>query len=232
MKGVFFDAGGTLFSIRESVGHHYCRFAKQYGVNTDTAYLDKRFYTALEDAPPMAFPGVPTSQLHVREKEWWYNVVGSVFKGIAFDDFDAFFERVYRHFESEEAWILHEDVPQTLSLLCDRGYLLGIISNFDSRLETILEKLHIRHFFHAVICSSRAGAAKPAPEIFRVGMEALGLLPSEVVHVGDSPLHDVEGAQNVGITPLLIDRGRQGGIPAIHSLAAIIDFLDEGKRTC
>ncbi len=42
--------------------------------------------------------------------------------------------------------------------------------------------------FQALIVSAEVGIAKPDPRILRLGCEALGLPPAEVLYVGDHPL--------------------------------------------
>jgi putative hydrolase of the HAD superfamily len=59
---------------------------------------------------------------------------------------------------------------------------------------------------------------KPDPRIFRRALERLGAEPSEALHVGDSPEHDLAGARAVGIAALLVDRR---GAPAPHVLAGL-----------
>ena len=62
-----------------------------------------------------------------------------------FEGFDEFFEEVFARFAQAESWRLF---PETLDVLkalkACRGYELGIISNFDSRLFSVLRGLGSR----------------------------------------------------------------------------------------
>jgi FMN phosphatase YigB (HAD superfamily) len=50
------------------------------------------------------------------------------------------------------------------------------------------------------------GALKPRPEVYLAAAAALNLPPGEVLHVGDSPWLDVEGARGVGMMTALVGR--------------------------
>jgi putative hydrolase of the HAD superfamily len=56
-----------------------------------------------------------------------------------------------------------------------------------------------------VIDSAAVGVAKPDPAIFRIALEATGVAPERVLHIGDTVGADVDGALAAGIRPLHLD---------------------------
>ncbi len=92
VKGIFFDAGDTLFEAAKPIGQFYSQTAEKYGVKVNTAFLDQRFKVAFKEAPPLSFPGVTQKELESLEYHWWKNIVSRVFDGIDFPAFDPFFE--------------------------------------------------------------------------------------------------------------------------------------------
>lgn len=65
-------------------------------------------------------------------------------------------------------------------------YKMGILSNWDDLLETILEeKLGIISCFDEVMNSHRIGAAKPDEKAFRIALERLQARPEEVFFIDD-----------------------------------------------
>jgi putative hydrolase of the HAD superfamily len=78
-------------------------------------------------------------------------------------------------------------------------YRLGIVSNFTGNLEPCLEELGLRSLFGAVSDSSVVGVAKPAPRIFEVTLEALGVEPQMAWMVGDNFEADVRAAARLGL---------------------------------
>lgn len=51
---------------------------------------------------------------------------------------------------------------------------------------TILERLHLTQLFDAIIDGTKVSEAKPNPEVFLKGAEALGVKPSECVVFEDA----------------------------------------------
>ena len=207
---VFFDAGGTLFEVRGSVGEIYSRFARRHGVEIEAVKIHQNFLQSFREQPPLAFPpGTPEAELQKLEYEWWRNLASAVFDEYDFPSFDQFFADVFEFFRGSDAWLLYGDVKPTLRALKNRGLRLAVISNFDSRLDDLLHAFDLDQYFDAVHISSRIGAAKPDPIIFRAALDHHRIEPHRALHVGDSLREDVEGAAAVGIRPILIDRCRE-----------------------
>ncbi|MEO1034152.1 MAG: HAD-IA family hydrolase [Pseudomonadota bacterium] len=61
------------------------------------------------------------------------------------------------------------------------------------------------HFVDSVT-AARAGAAKPHPQIFELAAELTGQPPERFVHVGDDPHLDVDGARQVGMQTVWVNR--------------------------
>ncbi len=220
VRAVFFDAAGTLFHLRSSVGQAYARQAARFGVNADPAEIDARFREAFRAAPPMAFPGATAADIESCERRWWADVVRRAFAAYQFDDFPAFFAALFSHFARPEAWALYGDVVPTLAALRRRVAVIGVISNFDGRLEGLLHGLGLAPFLDSVTLSSRVGAAKPDPRIFLHALRRHGLRPGEALHAGDSAEEDVAGALAAGMQALQV-RGRHGpGLAAVLPLIA------------
>jgi len=67
----------------------------------------------------------------------------------------------------------------------------------------------IRHHgldFDEVVTSEEARCYKPARGIFELALKRTGWPPAQIVHVGDSRHSDVDGANRIGLTSVLIDR--------------------------
>ena len=73
-----------------------------------------------------------------------------------------------------------------------------MVTNFYGNMHTVLAEFSLDHLFKNVIESAVVGVRKPDPEIFRLGVKALGLEPSETVMIGDSPDKDIIPAQSIG----------------------------------
>lgn len=77
-------------------------------------------------------------------------------------------------------------------------YPIVLVSNFYGNIETVLQDFGVRRYFQAIIESAVLGVRKPDPRIFEHGVKALGLLPAEVLVIGDSYRKDIEPAEKLG----------------------------------
>ena len=227
-RAVLFDAAGTLIDVARPLGNTYSGLARDFGGDLDPDTLTAGFRTAFAETPPMAFPGRRGAELDRAERGWWRAVVERVTRAAGgVPEFDAYFDRLYAHYASAQAWRVYPEVPDVLAALRECDIALAVVSNFDSRLHPLLKALGLAPFFDAVVCSGEAGAAKPDGAIFAHALAALGVEVSEALHVGDSREADYDGARAAGIEALLVDRGmtahRAGAIP---DLRGILDFLD------
>ena len=206
VRAVLFDAAGTLFRVRGSVGAAYAAVAARHGVVVTATEIEPRFRAAFGDMPPMCFPGVPEAELPQRERAWWRRVVRTAFAGYQFADFEVFFCDLFEHFARADAWELFADVKPALTELRARGTRLGVVSNFDGRLVGVCDGLGIADRFDTIVMSGRVGCAKPDPKIFGIALERLGVAAADALHVGDSETDDLRGAHAAGLRAVLIRR--------------------------
>ena len=207
IKAIFFDAAGTLLTVNGSVGDVYARIARDYGKEVSVADLEAGFRRSYAAAPPMAFPGALPEQISTLEVQWWRNLVQEVFSSLgSFPRFVDYFTELFAFFARAEAWKLYPETLATLEQLQSRGLILGVISNFDSRLFGVLDGLGVTPFVDPVVISTRAGAAKPARDIFTQALDRIGTRADEALHIGDSYEADIIGAQEAGLTPVFLDR--------------------------
>ena len=207
---VFFDAAGTLFHIKGSVADVYLHYAEPYGIKPSPELkqaVNAAFRQAFQDAPPPAFAVKKIEELKQCERLWWFDIVHAVFYRVGmFEGFDEYFDEVFEAFSGGKHWALYPETLPVLEELKSKGFELGIISNFDTRLFSILDELSLREHFDSITISSLAQAAKPATQIFTFALNQHVIDPEEALHVGDSVREDVEGAKQAKLKALLLDR--------------------------
>ena len=208
LKAVFFDAVGTLFRLTNTVGDHYAYVGRELGLDLDPQALEVAFHEAWKQMPQRAATDGPRQN---DDKGWWRELVDLVLDQVAPSlgefDRDNFFEVAYEHFAEAGVWELYPEVTGVLEKLQPR-FQLAVVSNFDGRLRFILEHLGISKYFAHVFVSSEVGADKPDPEIYRRALKLMKLHPNEVLHVGDDPERDWEGATAAGLSIFRLDRPR------------------------
>jgi HAD superfamily hydrolase (TIGR01509 family) len=95
-----------------------------------------------------------------------------------------------------------DDVLPTLATLRPR-YRLGLASNGNSR----AERCGLPGAFAFEVYAHVNGVPKkPAPAFFATVAARAGATPDSIVHVGDSPDHDVVGAQAAGLRAVWLNR--------------------------
>jgi len=209
-KVIFLDAVGTLFGVKGTVGEVYRSIALQFGVEADAIALNQAFFQSFRTADPMAFPGVEANEIPYHEYVWWEAIAIHTFSQAGvfeqFADFPAFFAALYRHFATAAPWFVYPDIHASLTQWRAQEIELGVLSNFDSRLHTVLPALGLADFFSSVTVSTEVGAAKPDPQIFKAALKKHGCSPNQAWHIGDSQKEDYEGAKAAGLRAILLKR--------------------------
>jgi len=102
------------------------------------------------------------------------------------------------------------DVYKALETI-SQGYRIGLVSNFTDSgfLQSSLRKFGIDDYLETIVVSDTIGWRKPHPKIFQSFLDSMNVEAKDAVYVGDNPEADIKGAQNAGITAVLISR--QGG---------------------
>ncbi|MBU4556006.1 MAG: HAD-IA family hydrolase [Actinobacteria bacterium] len=122
------------------------------------------------------------------------------------EDAESLARSVYDEFGRADRWAAYADVRPAFLRVRERGMRVGIISNWDRRLESLLSNLGLGDLIDTVISSAAVGLRKPDPRIFEMACDRLGVAPAQAVHVGDHHYADILGATSVGMRAVLIDR--------------------------
>jgi len=119
------------------------------------------------------------------------------------------------------------DVRPALTELRARGLRLVVASNWDCSLSTWLDQAGVADLLDGAASSAAAGAPKPEPAVFDVALRIAEVAPTEAVHVGDSPVADVQGASGIGMRAIFLARGaeRLNGVTTVRSLAQLPPLL-------
>jgi len=208
-KAVTLDAGGTLVHMERPVGEIYAEFAARFGCHTGPGELELRFRDLFFRLSGEVGGGPETKQVTPDvERAWWKELVRILFAECGgVPDFDRFFDELHSHFASPDLWRIYPEAIQSMQLLREAGIRMAIVSNWDTRLPQLLERMGITVYTEVVVVSSLEGISKPDTGIFRIALERLGTRPEETVHVGDSLRDDVWGAMGAGMDSVWLRRG-------------------------
>ncbi|NES95293.1 MAG: HAD-IA family hydrolase [Desertifilum sp. SIO1I2] len=210
---IFLDAVGTLFGVRGTVGEVYGEIAQQFGVEVAPEAIEAAFIECFQRSPLAAFPGVSPAELAEYEFNWWRAIATQTFQQVGvfeqFADFSGFFTQLYDYFAIADPWFVYPDVVEALTGWQNQGIELGIISNFDSRIYSVLKALNLAEFFTSFTISTEVGVAKPDPQIFAIALAKHHCSASKAWHIGDSWKEDYQAATEAGLKAIWLNRDRQ-----------------------
>jgi putative hydrolase of the HAD superfamily len=75
---------------------------------------------------------------------------------------------------------------------------LVLVTNFYGNMNSVLKEFGIDRYFAGIVESAVEGVRKPNPDIFRLAVNRLGVLPADAVMIGDSLSKDIIPAMVVG----------------------------------
>jgi len=230
---IFFDAGFTLVRIQPSLGAVYARIAADLGVFFPADRFQEIGIKVWNEVKLPKYRDNLRSSDEIERQYWWdYNqvIVQELEQEGLRLPFEAWFEGLYEAFALPETWTELPGTTETLKALQDRGVPMGVISNWDSRLGSVLAGLGLDRFFRVVLTSAEAGFRKPHPRIFEIALEAMKATPGECIHVGDSAEDDVAGARAAGIRPVRLLNGKEpdpaDACLSISTMPGLLEHLD------
>jgi putative hydrolase of the HAD superfamily len=226
---VFFDAGETLLGPRPSWSALSTTVLAQRGHDVSVEQLQAAWRETGQVFLRASDEGRTFSTSHDESHRFWTNLYAELIGHLGVEDPEAP-EVLYETFSDPSRYALFDDAIPALDALASRGTKLGVISNFESWLNVMLDKLAIKQRFDVLAISGDLGWEKPDPRIFKWAMEEAGAEPHECLHVGDSPHFDAIPAQQLGMTGVLIDRyGRwddlEGEFVRVRTLTGLTALL-------
>jgi putative hydrolase of the HAD superfamily len=222
-RAVLFDAGETIVYPHPSFPELLARVVRQEGHDLDPAAIREKVHVVADIFTTAATDGELWSTSPERSRRFWDRVYRRLLGELGVPFGDGLATRIYATFTDIENYRLFPDVVPTLDRLKAAGLRMGVVSNFEEWLERLLESLGVTPYFEVRAISGVEGMEKPDPRIFRLALDRLGVEPSMAAHVGDSVRFDVEPANAVGMTGILLDR--RGRFP--EHRGARITSMDE-----
>jgi putative hydrolase of the HAD superfamily len=207
IQAVLLDATGTLIELARPVGEVYSEAAARRGVELPAWRVQDGFERVMRRASPRVFPELRgRDEIAAAEKAWWDDLVRQTFQAVdstvRFTDATSLYDELFDHYARADAWRLRDGALAMLDGLEEADLLVGVVSNFDLRLEGLLAELGIRSRLACLVLPAHCGARKPDAAIFRAALEALALPAERVAVVGDDPDKDLAGARAVGLRAL------------------------------
>lgn len=225
---VFLDAGETILYPHPSFSELFATVVTEAGVRVsagDVEDVRRRLAPHLVDMAEDSGADGGVSLSEESSRTFWTFLYRRFLQELGHED-EALVERLFSVFSSTSTYRLYDDVLPALRELSERGYRLGLISNFERWLEEMLVELEVGHVFDVAVISGIEGVEKPDASIYERALDKAGVDAGRAVHVGDSPGLDVAPARSVGIETVLLDRlGRYADHDG-HRIASLKELPD------
>ncbi len=214
-QAVFFDLGGTLFSYRglRRGSSLIVDAARRLGVESEPRALGRAYRAASQQAYARLAP-----QRFYLHRDLFRDTFRSFARELGRDppeELVSWYEGAQRESLLEHMQPM-DDCLEVLNAMRARGLYLSIVSNIDDDLLLpLVEKWGLDQLLDDWTSSEEARSCKPDRAFFELALAKAGRRPDEVLFVGDSPEHDVQGARAIGMTSVLI--AEEGATPPLQS---------------
>jgi putative hydrolase of the HAD superfamily len=231
-EAVFFDVGNTLLYPFPSVSQVVEEILRDAGHERDLASISE-LMPLVDEYYEDRYRADDTFWTHDDgASDVWVGMYSLLCRRLAVPEADAVIlaRAVYETFGEADRWKAYDDVAPCFERLRRSGVKVGIISNWDTRLERIFDGLGLLPLVDGVVSSAVVGLHKPDPRIFELAAKRLHVDAHSCAHVGDHYYADVLGARAVGMKAVLIDRhGGMRAMPSVRMIATLDDL--EGALT-
>jgi 2-haloacid dehalogenase len=218
IKACVFDAYGTLFDVHSAVGKHRNRLgdiADQVSMLWRTKQLE---YTWLR-----SLMGHHADFWHVTQ-----DALDFAFDKHSINDPDLHKDLMAAYLKLD----CYPEVPETLSILKNRGFKLVILSNGTPvMLEAAVKNSGIENLIEKNFSVEEVGIFKPDPRVYQIAVNGLSVNPEEIVFQS-SNAWDASGASAFGFKVAWVNRFGQSeerlpGKPdvEVRSLVELPDLL-------
>jgi len=225
MKAVLFDLGNTL--VKYYVGSPeevFQRVLASLGISRSVDEIKKATLSAEQEAKHLS---LLSSYGKIECEEYWRKWNSLVLKRLNI----AKNEEIAKIVQSK--WFDHVDctpypeAKEVLLRLKQVGLKVGLISTaYEEEIALILEKANLEHkIFDIIVGADTIEKAKPHPDVFRYALKELKVKPYETMFIGDSIHADYEGARNVGLQAVLLNRTKNKKVHGLQTITNLKEIL-------
>jgi putative hydrolase of the HAD superfamily len=230
IRAVLFDVDFTLIYPGPTFqASGYQEFCRRYGIEVDPGQFSGAVASAgrlLEGPDDIAYD----DEIYIGFTRHIIEAMGGRGEAV-----DACAREIYAEWAACHHFELYDDVPDVLRSLAASGVRIGLVSNSHRCLASFQSHFELQGLIAASVSSSEHGLMKPHPSIFRAALDLMDVPAPNALMVGDSVLHDVEGALRAGMKAALLHRGdtphpREGellqrGVRTLRSLRDLLRVL-------
>jgi len=218
IKAVIFDLGDTLYALPYSIDDYHMRFLKEVcGDDFNVTYqeLDRAQDTA-EAAVTKLIEESATGPNYTLTTDEWILFDRILLENLGvkdnIDEKSRNYQQLWDRLFKSQPNKLRPGAREILRELNQRGFKMGIASNWDQSPHDLLSDSGVRHFFQSLQWTIVKGYAKPSPYMLIMNAYELGVNPLRCAFVGNKENIDVEAARKAGMLPILLDNSADSSL--------------------
>lgn len=201
IRGVLFDLDGTLLDHRTAVVEALHAWLPSLGVTVTPALVEHWHAVTERHLADWRLRRIDFAEQRRRRVREFLPDVGVRVEGdeeVLFDVYLQGYQRAWRPFD--DAW-------PAVAAVVEAGLRVAVLTN-GSRPQQLrkLATIGLLDQVGPIYTPDDLGFAKPAPEAFTTACARWGLVPGEVLHVGDVHELDVVAARAAGLRAVHLDR--------------------------
>ncbi len=181
---VIFDMDGTIFDSERLVLDCWEKLGKKYGFS---------------DIGEVFIRCIGTNKIRTREIVYGHYGTGFPYEKFVEESSLLFHERIDR-----EGLPVKPGARELLTYLKERGIPMGLASS--TRLAAVTQELKdagLYSYFKVVVGGDQLKNSKPAPDIYLMACERMGVPPENTYAVEDS-YNGIRSAHSAGLTPIMV----------------------------
>src|SRR5262245_29445281 len=199
-KAVFFDVDYTLIypgPMFQAVG--YRQSCERHGITVDEARYPHSAKAALAS---------PDHEQLLYDDAVFTRFIRRIIEAMGGrgDQIEVCAREMYAAWAHCHHFHLYDEAEAVLRELAARQLKIGLISNSHRKLDDFVEHFQLHGLVAAAVSSAEHGYCKPHPSIFEAALSRAGVAAHAALMVGDSLVHDVQGARAVGMRGVLLHR--------------------------
>ncbi len=203
LRWVLFDYADTLAEIVPSKNLQVISFLREigWGIEPDMKEVAKAFSITEEQFTISSIMEISKEAHRLFYLEFNRELFSNL--GITNADVPLMF---YDYISTEKrSWQLKRDTEPLLRHLFEQEFKLGLLTNFDVSLKSILKAQGISHYFSAIQISSEIGLEKPDICFFKKFLFDNDIDVAKSVYLGDNFRLDIEPMIEIGVKAILLD---------------------------
>ena len=202
---IFFDLDGTLRSNQPDGFQAFIEYVARVGI----ALAPDQIETCERAVHHYWADGAQVADHLARydERGFWVNYNQILLDAMGIRNVDGVAEKIqdqFDHYAPQD--VVFADTPVVLNALQQAGYVLGLVSNRDSELDSLATRYGFRQYLTFCLSGGQAHSFKPDPGIFQQALQLAGnIAATQALYVGDNYYADVVGALRAGMDAILVD---------------------------